>query len=140
MVDGMVIEMSRYRIRRHIVCRMLYRSKGIDRFAQGQDNDTARVLSCGSADTCTSLHDPVDLTVPLAGAALFIVFFYIAKCRLICQRTDGSCTEGLSCTEDNLRIFVRLRLVITGEVQGDIRLFISLKSKEGLEGNIKSLF
>ena len=102
--------------------------------------DTARVLSCGSADTCTSLHDPVDLAVPLAGATLFIVFFYIAKCRLICQRTDGSCTESLSCTEDNLRIFVRLGLVITGEVQVDIRLFISLKSKEGLEGNIKSLF
>ncbi len=74
-----------------------------------------------------------------AGASLFIVIFHIAEGRLIRQRTDGSCPEGLSCTENNLRIFVGLTLVITGEVQVDIRLLVSLKSQEGLKGNIKSL-
>ena len=140
MVDGMVIEMRRHRIRRHIVGRMLHRRKGINGLAQRQYNNTARVLARGPADTGTALHDPVDLTVPLAGAALFIVFFYIAKCCLVCQRTDGSRTEGLTCTEDNLRIFVCLGLIITGDVQVDIRLLVSLESKEGLEGNIKSVF
>ena len=132
--------MSRYRIRRHIVGRMLHWSKRIDRFSQRQHNDTARVLPCSSADTCTALHDPVDLTVPLAGAALFIVFFYIAKCCLVCQRTDGSRPEGLTCTEDNFCIFVCLGLIITGEIQVDIRFLVSLETKEGLEGNVKSLF
>ena len=66
-VDGMVIEMRRYRVRRHIVCRMLHRGKGIDLLSDRQNNDTARMLSGGPAHADTALHDPVDLTVSLAG-------------------------------------------------------------------------
>ena len=74
----------------------------------------------------------------LRSSPLFIIIFHITKGGLICQRTDGSCTEGLACSEDNLRIVVCLALVIPGEIQVDIRLLISLESQEGLEWNIKS--
>ena len=49
-------------------------------------------------------------------APLLIVIFYITECRFIRQGTDGSRTEGLSLSEDNLRVIVRLTLVLTGEV------------------------
>ena len=46
--------------------------------------------------------------------------------------------ERLTGAENNLCVFVRLTLVITGEVQVDIRLFVSLESKERLKRDIKS--
>ena len=130
--------MGSYNIRGHIICRMLYRCKGIDGLSQRKNDDTARMLSGGPAHSGTSHDDPVDLAVPFAGSPFFIVFFYIAKCSLVCQCTNSPCTEGLTCAEDNLRIFMRLGLVITGEIQVDIRLLVSLETKERLERNIKS--
>ena len=59
--------------------------------------------------------------------------------RLIRQSTDGTCTEGLPGAEDNLRIFVRLGLILSGEIQINIRLLISLKAQEGFKGNIKTV-
>ena len=41
--------------------------------------------------------------------------------------------------KDNLRVIVRLTLVLAGEVQVDIRLLISLKAQEGLKRDIKAL-
>ena len=92
----------------------------------GQYNNTARVLAGGTAHADTAVHDPGDLTVPLAHPALFIIIFYLTKRRLIRQSTDGSRTEGLSFSKDNLRVPMRISLVITGEVQVDIRLFVCL--------------
>ena len=137
-VDGMVIKMRRDNIGIHIICRMLYRGEGIDIFTERKNDDTARMLSGGSPDTRTSLYDPVDLAVSLVHATLFVIIFHITERCLVRQRTDGSGTEGLSRTEDNLCIFVCLTLVLTGEIQVDIRLLVSLKSKERLKRNIKS--
>ena len=130
--------MGSYNIRGHIICRMLYRCKGIDGLSQRKNDDTARMLSGGPAHSGTPHNDPVDLAVPFAGSPFFIVFFYITKCSLVCQCTNSPCTEGLTCAEDNFRIFMRLGLVITGEIQVDIRLLVSLETKERLERNIKS--
>ena len=41
--------------------------------------------------------------------------------------------RGLSVTENNLTVRMRFTLVLTGEVQVDIRLLISLESKECLK-------
>ena len=97
------------------------------------------MLAGTSSDTGTSLYDTVDLTFSLSLTMFFIIIFYVTKCSLICQCSYGSGTECLSCTEDNLGIFVRITLVIPGEVKVDIRLFISLESKECLEWNIESV-
>ena len=100
----------------HIVCRVLHRGKGIDLFSQRQHDDTARMLSGGTAHAYTALNNPVDLAVSLAGSPFLIVFLYITESRFIRQCTNGSCTEGLALAEDNLRVVVGLALVLTGEV------------------------
>ena len=73
-------------------------------------------------------------------SALLVIIFHISERRLVRQRTDRSGTERLTFTENNLRIFMRFALIITGEVQVDIRLLVSLKSKECLKRNVKPVF
>ena len=138
-VNGMVIEVGRYRIRCHIVCGMLHRGKGVDLLSQRQHNDAARMLSGASSDSRTARDDPVDLTGTLLVAALLIIVFHIAKGGLIRQRGDGSGAEGLSGAEDYLRIFMGLTLVFTGKVQVDIRLLVALEAEEGFKGNVKAI-
>ena len=123
-------------IDRHIICRMLNRGKCINLFPHRKNNDTTRMLSCSTAHADTSKYNPVNFTVSLMYTALFIIIFDITECRLICQRTDGSRTERLTGAENNLCVFVCLTLVITGEVQVDIRLFVAVEAQEGLEGDI----
>ena len=112
-VDGMVIEVGRYRIRGHIVCGMLHRGKGIDFLSQRQHDDTARMLSCASADSRAARDNPVDLAGTLFISALLVIIFHIAESGLIRQRSDGSGAECLSGAEDYLRIFMSLTLVFT---------------------------
>ena len=98
------------------------------------------MLSRSTTHPDTSKHDPVNFTVSLMYAALFIIIFDITECRLIRQRTDRSCLKGLSLPEDNFGVFMCLTLVLSGKVQVYIRLFISLKSQERLKRNIKPFF
>ena len=74
------------------------------------------MLSSGAPHAYAALHDPVDLAVALVDAPLLIVTFYKTECCFIRQGTDGSRTEGLSLSKDNLRVIVRLTLVLAGEV------------------------
>ena len=115
-VDGVVIEMRRDRLRRHIIRRMLYRGKRIDHLAERQNNDTSRMLSRCPPYADTSLNDPVDLTISLSLSMLLKIILHISVGRLICQSTDGTRTERLSFTEDNLRVIMGAALVFTGEV------------------------
>ena len=139
-IDGMVIKMGRNNIRGLIVGRMLHRGEGIDVLTVRQYDDTAGMLSGGSVNTGTSCNDTVDLTVTFMYTLFFVIVFYITKSGFFRQRTYGAGTEGLPRAENYFRIFVGLTLVLTGEVQVDIRLLISLKSQKGLKGDIKSLF
>ena len=56
----------------------------------------------------TALHNTVDLTVSLVDAALLIVTLYKTKRGFIRQSTNGSRTECLPLSEDNLRVIVGL--------------------------------
>ena len=136
-VDGMIVEMSGHDIRIHIICRMLYRRKGIDLLPERKHDDTARMLPGASADPRTAKHDTVNLTFAFALSPLDKIILHIAKRRLIRQRPDGSCPIGLASPEYDLRIFMRKTLIISGEIQIDIRLLISLESKECLEGDVE---
>ena len=86
-------------IDRHIICRMLNRGKCINLFPHRKNNDTTRMLSRSTTHPDTSKYDPVNFTVSLMYAALFIIIFDITECRLIRQRTDRSCLKGLSLPE-----------------------------------------
>ena len=78
----------------------------------------------------TSGSNTVDLTGPLMNATFFKIILHITESGLVRQGCNGSGTKSLTRAEDNLRVFMRLGLVLTGEVQVDIRLLISLKSQE----------
>ena len=139
-INGMIVKMGSYYIRIRIIRRMLNRSKGINVFTKRKNDNSARMLSGRSSDTGTSLHDPVNLAVSFMNSSFFIIIFYIAESSLIRQRTNRSRTECLSCSEDNLRIFMCLTLIFSRKIQVNIRLFISFKSKERLKWDIKSCF
>ena len=124
----------------HIICRVLNRGKFLNIPTNGKNNNSSRMLSCSTSDTCTSLHNSVDFTVTFSLTSFFIIIFHITKGCFLCQSTDSSCLKSLSCTKNNLYITMCLSLIITGKVQVNIRLFISFKSKEGFKRNIKSLF
>ena len=66
------------------------------------------------------------------------VLFHISDGGLFRHGTDGARPERLPGTENDLRVFVGITLVFSGEVQVDIRLLVSLETKERLERNIKS--
>ena len=137
-IDGVIVKMRRDNVRGHIVGRMLNRRKGMDFLSVGQHHDTARMLACGTAHAHTALHDPVDLTVPLVLASFLVIILHITEGRLVRQRADGSGPEGLSLSENHLGVFMGLGLIITGKVQVDIRLLVSLESQEGLKRDVKA--
>ena len=139
MINGMIIIMRCYRCRCHIICRMLYRCKRIDVLAYGKYDDSAGVLTGSSSDTYKSLQHSVDLTFSLPLPKSVIELLYITVCRLVCQTCNGSCTESLPVSENNLCIFMCLTLIFTGEVQINIRFLISLESKECFKRNIESV-
>src|SRR5699024_8396788 len=80
------------------------------------------------------------LTVTLPAASLFIVILHEPECGLIGQSADCPGTEGLPFPENDFRIFVCLALIVSGEIEVNVRLLIPLESKESLKRNIKSIF
>ena len=138
-VDGVIVKMGGDGVRGHIIRRMLHRGKGVNVLSHRQNNDTAGVLTGTSPDSGTPCDNPVDFAGSLVDAPLLKIIFHIPKGSLVRQGCNGSRTEGLSVAENNLRVLMGFTLVLTGEVQVNIRLLISLKSQEGFKRNIKAL-
>ena len=115
-VNLVIIKMRRNNIRRHIIGRMLYRSKRVDFLSHRKYNDTTRMLSGRTLDAGTSNRNTVNFTAALGNAALFKIFAHKSICRLIRYRTNGSRTVRLSIAKDNLSILMRLTLIFIGEV------------------------
>ena len=136
----MIVEMCRDDITVFVVCRMLYRCEFLDLYTYRKNDDSTRMLACRSSDSRTALDDPVDLAVTLVLATLFVIILDITECRFLCQGTNRTSLECLTFSEDNLCISVRIRLIFSGEVQVDIRLLVTLETKECLERDIKSFF
>ena len=97
------------------------------------------MLTCTTSYTGTALNDSVYLTLSLTYSDSVKVLLNKTVSRLISKRSYGSGSEGLSVAKDNLCIFVGLGLILSGEVKVNIRLLVTLKSKEGLERNIKAV-
>ena len=128
--------MCRYGSGRHIIGRMLDRGKGIDFLPMGKHDNASRVLSRRSSHTDAASHNPVYLTAAFANAPVLVIALHIAVSRLIGQCADCSGTEGLPFSENNFRIGMRAALVLSREIQVDIRLLVTLKAEEGFKWNI----
>ncbi len=138
MVDGVVIKVRRHDVGGHIVGRMLHRRKGVDLLSKRQNHDAAGVLPRRPPDARAALCEALELTAALADPAVLAVSERVAVGRLVRHRRDGPCLEGLLVAEDYLRIRMRLRLVLAGEIQVDIRLLVALKAQERLKRNVKA--
>ena len=124
-------------VRGHIVGRMLYRRKAVDLLAQRQNDDAAGVLARRPVDAHTARRDPLDLTASFSNAFVFKITPDITESRLLRHGTDGARPERLPGTENDLRVFVGITLVFSGEVQVDIRLLVSLESQERFKGDVE---
>ena len=116
MVNRVVIEMRRNRIGFHVVRRVLHGRELVDIQASGQYDNSAGVLARRSAHVNTALRDSRNLAVPLRDAVFFKVFTHVAACGFLRNGTDGSRTERLSRTENNLGVLMRFRLILSREI------------------------
>ena len=101
--------------------------------ALGYDYDTARVLTCGTLDTGTTHKQPLCLSLGNVDTLFFKVFHNIAVCSFLRYSAYCTCTEYVPCTKKLFYVFMCSRLIVTGEVKVDIRLLVSVETKEGLE-------
>ena len=108
MVYGVIVKMGGNNIRRHIICRMLHRRKGMNLLSVRQHHNTAGMLPRRTPHPDTALNYPVNFTVALMAPMLFKIIFHIAEGRLISQGSDGPGPEGLSGAEYHFRVFMGL--------------------------------
>ena len=116
MVNGMIIEMGGNNLCCLVIGRMLNRCERVNFLTMRYNNDTAGMLTGCTSDTDASAGNPVQLAGTFMLFMLFVIMHGITVSRLVRQCTNGSRTECLAFTKDNLRISMRLTLVITGEV------------------------
>ena len=98
------------------------------------------MLSGGTSDAHTSLDNPVDFTVSLPHAAFFVIVSDISECRFVSQCSNGSGPVSLAIPENHFTVGMSLALVLSGEIQVNIRFFISLKSQKCFKRNIEPFF
>ena len=67
-------------------------------------------------------------------------FAHYAVRIFLLERAYCSGFESMSAAEKHTDIAVRTRLVITGKIQIDIRLFVTIESKKGLERNVLPVY
>ena len=138
MVDGMVLKMCCNNIGCCVVRRMLDRRERINLLMLWQHDHTTRMLSGCTFHACQSQSDTFHLTTPFYLLMLFVIFVHISKCGFLCQRTNRSRTECLSLSKKFLCISMCFGLILTREIQINIRLFIAIETKECLKRNIVS--
>ena len=118
--------------------RMLDRCEAIDILTVGKNDNSSGVLPGG----LSNIHDPfgqaVQFSCPAVNPFLLKILLNVAVRCLVRDTRNSTRAECLPGAEDDLGILMCLRLVFTGEVQVDIRLFISLESQECLERNVES--
>jgi hypothetical protein len=135
----MVIKVRRYRAGCHIICWMLHWREGVNVLTDRKYDDSARMLTGGSLNTGTASNKSIDLALTLMLIMLLVIILYITKCSFLGKGTNCTGSKGLTSTEDNLRVGMRLTLIFTREVQVDIRLLITVETKECLEWNIVTI-
>ena len=95
--------------------------------------NTSRMLTCCTLYTCTARNKAVNLCICRDFTFFVVIFFYKAVCCLFCNCTYCTCTENMPFTKKLFNILMCNRLIFSGKVKVDIRLFITLKAEECLE-------
>ena len=120
-----------------VVCRMLHGAEIRDVLILRDDDEAAGVLTGRALDADAAERKAVHLRLRQGLAALLEILEHIAIGRLFSQRADRAGAEHVIRAEELLRIFVRLALIFTREVQVDIGHFIASEAEERLKRDIE---
>ena len=119
---------------------MHHRAELIDFSTPRYYDHTAGMLSRRLAYAAAAQSKTLHLALVGHPSALFQIASHITQGRLVFDRTDGSRAEYIFRAENLLDELMRHRLIFTGEVQIDIRLFITFESKKDFKRNVVSFF
>ena len=140
LIDIMEVKVSRLPFSRHVIRWILNRRKVVDIHVVRNNNDSSWVLSCSPLDTGSTLGKTFHLCITIKLPIVSLIALDKSISSLSSNCTNRSCTEGIFFTKDITYIQVGARLVFSREVQVNIGNLVPIKTKEGLERNILSIF
>src|SRR5699024_9036439 len=129
-VDRVEVEMRRFPLCCSIICRILYRREIVYIHVIRNNDDSARMLSRRPFDTRAAQYKPVDFGTSPLQSIIVQIAFDITECRLLGGSADCAGAEHLVLTEQHFCIVVCLRLIVTAEVEVDIRHFVTFEAQE----------
>ena len=122
---------------RFVIWRILNRGEILNGVFIGNNNHTARVLTCCSLNARTTDRQSVNLSSRsnVLNTTLVKIFHNIAISGFIGNCCHSTCFEHIFLTEKFLCKSVRTGLILAGEVKVNIRFLIAVKAKEGFKWN-----
>ena len=136
-LHAVVFKMGGNDVAVRIVGRVLHGAEIRDVLILRDDDEAAGVLAGRALDADAAEREAVHLRLRQRLAAFLEVLEHIAIGRLFSQRADRAGAEHVIRAEELLRIFVRLALIFTREVQVDIGHFIASEAEERLKRDIE---
>ncbi|CAN4043737.1 NADP-specific glutamate dehydrogenase, partial [Dysosmobacter welbionis] len=122
------------------VRRVLDRAEVLHVHIVGNDHQAAGVLTGGPAGAHAAQGQAILLCPAHSHAVLLQVFFHEAVSGLLRQCTDGTGPEHLGLSEHLDGVAVGPGLILTGEVQVDIRHLAAAEAQEGFKGDVEAVF
>ena len=139
-MDGMEIKVGRFPLGIDILSWIGHRTEIINIHITWNNDNTTRMLTCRSFNTCTACRKTLDFSATVEFTVVTFVAFNKTKGCLLSHRTNGSGTKGIVFSKDISDVQMGARLVSTRKVQVDIGYFIPLETKESFKWNIVAIF
>ena len=121
------------------VGRVLHGAEILDLQIVRHDDQAAGVLARRAAHADAACRQAVDLRRARLDAVFLQIFLDKAEGGLFRQRADGARAEHLRFAEHFDGVAVRPRLILTREVQVNIRHLAAAEAEEGLKRNVKAV-
>jgi len=138
--NRMIIKVCCQHTRFFIICRVLERGKIMDIHIPWNNHYTSGVLAASPLDPRTSGDQTIHLRLALSHTTFLQVFLHKAVGRLISNSAYRTGSEHMSLTKQFLGVLMGPGLVITREVQVNIRNLVTFKPQKHLKGDIKAIF
>src|SRR5690554_2542331 len=106
----------------------------------GKDNQPSRVLSGRTPDPGTTLYQSVDLGLSEFYSSFIRITANKSKSRLIRQPRDGPGAKDISLPKKFFCILMDDGLIITGEIQVNIWLLVTVEPHKGGKGDVLTVF
>ena len=119
---------------------VLHRTEVVNLFVLGDNHHAAGVLSGGALDPHTATGQAQHLGKGHVVAAHPLqVLAHIADGGFLRHRADGAGSEHVVAAEELKGVLVGAGLILTGEVQVNVRYLVAAEAQEGLEGDVEAV-